>query len=185
MPRLFTVRVLVFGLVLLLAFVLVYPTLHSYLGQQVALDRLRSQVEDARQRNADLEADLERWDDPAYVTAQARERLSFVMPGEQAFRVVDPETVPAAPPPEEGPTTGLDEGSTLPWYATLWESVEVAGDTAAPDGSTPTGSPAEKASGGPAVDTPTDGASDPTGTPAGGGSEGAPAPGGSDPPPTG
>ena len=62
--------------------------------------------------------------------AQARERLSFVMPGEKAFRVVDPETVPDTPPAADGPASVLDSGSTLPWYATVWESVQVAGEDA-------------------------------------------------------
>ncbi|WP_421732535.1 septum formation initiator family protein [Cellulomonas sp.] len=137
-PRLFTVRAMVFSCVLLLAFVLVYPTLHSYLQQRVEVDQLRGQVESARQRNDDLEADLRRWDDPAYVAAQARERLSFVMPGEKAFRVVDPETVPDTPPATDGSAPVLDAGSTLPWYANVWESVEVAGQTpVAGDNGTP------------------------------------------------
>ncbi|KQT02623.1 septation ring formation regulator EzrA [Cellulomonas sp. Leaf395] len=131
-PRLFTVRAMVFSCVVLLAFVLVYPTLHSYLEQKVEVDQLRAQVAAAQERNDDLRADLRRWDDPAYVTAQARERLSFVLPGEKAFRVVDPETVPDTAPVADGPATVLDSGSTLPWYATVWESIEVAGTTPAP-----------------------------------------------------
>ena len=143
---------MVFSCVLLLAFVLVYPTLHSYLQQRAEVDQLRAQVEAARQRNDDLAADLGRWDDPAYVTAQARERLSFVLPGEKAFRVVDPETVPDTPPAAGGPATELDSGSTLPWYANVWESVEVAGETpvlGAEDAVTPgdNGTPAPPAGG--------------------------------------
>lgn len=133
MPRLFTIRTMVFSCVLLLAFVLVYPTLHAYLEQRVEVDQLRAEVEAARERNDDLEADLARWDDDAFVRAQARERLSFVMPGEKAFRVIDPETVPDTPPAAEGPATALDAGSTLPWYANVWESVEVAGETPVPE----------------------------------------------------
>ena len=131
-PRLFTVRAMVFSCVLLLAFVLVYPTLHSYLEQRAEVDRLRAQVEAARQRNDDLEADLRRWEDDAFVRAQARERLSFVMPGEKAFRVIDPETVPDTPPAADGPASVLDAGSTLPWYANVWGSIEVAGKTPVP-----------------------------------------------------
>lgn len=138
-PRLFTIRAMVFSCVLLLAFVLVYPTLHAYLEQRVEVDQLRAEVEAARERNDNLEADLGRWDDPAYVTAQARERLSFVLPGEKAFRVVDPETVPDTPPAADGPASVLDAGSTLPWYATVWESLEVAGETPVPGTETPSG----------------------------------------------
>lgn len=125
----FTVRAMVFGCVLLLAFVLVYPTLRSYLQQKADVDQLRSQVASAQERNEDLQAELDRWDDPAYVTAQARERLSFVMPGEKAFHVIDPETVPDAAVTAEGPAAALDTGATLPWYASVWESVQVAGET--------------------------------------------------------
>ena len=133
---------MVLGLVLLLAFVLVYPTLHSYLEQQTQLAQLRAQVSTAQQRNADLQADLKRWDDPAYVKAQARERLNFVMPGETAFRVVDPQTVPDTAPnaPAAGATDGSAAvGSTQPWYMDLWQSVRAAGAAPAPTAGAHTG----------------------------------------------
>jgi cell division protein FtsL len=123
----FSVRALVFALVVVMAFVLVYPTLNSYLRQQSQLAELNAQVAAARERNEDLQADVDRWSDPAYVAAQARERLSFVLPGETPYRVVDPETVPDAPEQVDTPTSGLDAGSTQPWYGSVWESVEVAG----------------------------------------------------------
>ena len=142
-PRLLTVRAMVLGIVCLVAFVLVYPTLHSYLGERAEVDRLRADVAAAQARNDDLNADLARWDDPAYVAAQARERLSFVLPGEKAFRVVDPETVQddgtvvAADPP-----TGAGEiGSLQPWYLTVWDSVQSAGDDAPTAGTTAPAAP--------------------------------------------
>jgi len=123
----FSVRALVFALVLIMAFVLVYPTLNSYLRQQSQLAELNAQVADARERNENLQADVARWSDPAYVAAQARERLAFVLPGETPYRVVDPETAPDAPEKADGPTSVLDEGTTRPWYASVWDSVVVAG----------------------------------------------------------
>ena len=134
-PRMLTVRAMVLGLVLLLAFVLVYPTLHSYLQQRTQLEQLRAQVSAAQQTNADLQAELKRWDDPAYVKAQARERLNFVMPGETAFRVVDPQTVPdtAASTATSGAADGSGAvGSTQPWYLDVWQSVRAAGAAPAP-----------------------------------------------------
>jgi cell division protein FtsB len=139
-PRLFSVRVLVFSLVVLLAFILVSPTLHSYLQQRQDLENLRREVAAAQTRNDDLRADLKRWDDDKYVIAQARERLSFVMPGEMAFRVKDPETVPDTPVTTSGPAATVQgEDVTQPWYATVWDSVQIAGKTPAgtpPDAST-------------------------------------------------
>ncbi|WP_235843332.1 FtsB family cell division protein, partial [Cellulomonas algicola] len=149
LPRLFTVRVLVFSLVLLLAFVLVYPTLHSYLQQQQELAQLRAQVAAAEQRNGDLEAEKGRWDDPAYVAAQARERLSFVLPGEKAFRVLDPETVPDTPAVDPGPSsTVLDESATQPWYTSVWQSVEIAGTAPSQERAPTTEQPATPEGGG-------------------------------------
>lgn len=124
---------MVLGVVALLAFVLVYPTLHSYLAEKTAVDALRAKVVAAQSTNDDLTADLARWDDPAYITAQARERLSFVMPGETAWRVVDPQTVPGeAPDPATTPETAV--APSAPWYATVWQSVQGA-DRASGDAS--------------------------------------------------
>jgi cell division protein FtsB len=146
-PRLFTVRALVMLVVLSIAFVLVFPTLRQYLDQQVELEQLRAEVAQAEQDNEDLEAELDRWADPAYVEAQARERLAFVMPGERALRVADPELVPEAPVTDEalpGPAAVDSADPTRPWYAQVWDSVQIAG--VAGTGAT-TGSEAPAASG--------------------------------------
>lgn len=137
-PRLFTVRFMVLGVVSLLAFVLVFPTLRSYLAQRVELEQLQDQVTQARARKDDLEADLARWDDEKYVIAQARERLAFVLPGETAYRVRDPETVPEPVDevlPEPGSGAVLGDDSTQPWYSLVWDSVRIAGEaTITPEG---------------------------------------------------
>ena len=124
-PRLVTARALVLGAVVLLAFVLVYPTAQSYLAQRAKLHAAERDLADATARKADLDNELERWSDPAYVTSQARSRLSFVMPGERAFRVVDPDTATDQPDLGDGPvsTTGSDRA----WYADVWTSVTIAG----------------------------------------------------------
>jgi cell division protein FtsB len=124
-PKLISARAMVLGVVALLAFVLVYPTLHSYLAEKAAVDALRAKVEATQTTNDNLQADLKRWDDPAYITAQARERLSFVMPGETAWRVVDPQTVSGeSPNPTRAPTEPAP--AAAPWYSTVWTSIQGA-----------------------------------------------------------
>ena len=140
-PRVFTIRALVLFVVLLLAFVLLFPTVRAHLVQQAENRELAQQVADARERTQDLRVELDRWEDPAYVTAQARERLAFVRPGETAYRVVDPETVagpnaPAVPATGTGPAL-VPEGTTSPWYSTIWESVRMAGEAEVTDGGAP------------------------------------------------
>ena len=65
----------------LLAVTLV-PTLRSYLRQQGDIDALRGAGGEQRQGREELQKEQARWNDPAYVEQQARERLKFVKVGE-------------------------------------------------------------------------------------------------------
>ncbi|WP_225755379.1 septum formation initiator family protein [Actinotalea sp. Marseille-Q4924] len=139
LARLLSVRAMVLGVVGLVAFTLLFPSVRAYLGQQAELDALEQDLVAAQQRQEDLRAELDRWEDPAYVEAQARSRLSYVMPGETPYRVIDPEVVVETPvvegtaSAETGPALPVG-GSGTPWYATIWDSVEVAGELPVPDG---------------------------------------------------
>ena len=130
---------MVLGVVLLAGFSLLFPTVRAYLGQRAELDALAADVAASEQRAADLRAELDRWDDPAYVAAQARERLSYVMPGETSYRVIDPEIVQDEVSAVEGDSgagprvpTGAD---VAPWYTSVWESVRIAGEAEVGGGS--------------------------------------------------
>jgi cell division protein FtsB len=127
---LFTARAMVLTVVIGLAFLLVYPTLHAYVVERARLNALDAQVAAARQHKADLENELQRWQDPAYVTSQARDRLAFVLPGERAFRVVDPGAVQDAPTASDGPAGSVQASVGSTWYATVWQSVQIAGSAA-------------------------------------------------------
>lgn len=117
---LFTGRVVVLvGLVLLLALTLAGP-LRQYLAGQAELTRLAAEGEALDQRVADLEGELERQSDPAYAQRQARERLSYVLPGDRLLIVVDGEAV-------EGDAGTLaaaaEQPEPLSWYEGLMRSV--------------------------------------------------------------
>lgn len=128
-------RSLVLLVVIGFAFSLVVPTVRSFLAQRADVVALEREVAAARALDADLEAELARWKDPAFVTWQARERLAYVLPGEVAYRVVDPEIVDTAPvgeepvEPETPPSGVLTPTADQPWFASIWESVQVAGET--------------------------------------------------------
>ncbi|MBO1751965.1 septum formation initiator family protein [Actinotalea sp. BY-33] len=149
LARLLSIRALVLAVVLLVGFTLLFPTVRAYLGQRAELAALEQSVLDAEQHEKDLEAELARWDDPAYVQAQARARLSFVFPGETAYRVIDPEVVEeevlaeGAPTGDDtGPTLPID-GSGTPWYTTIWSSVQIAGELDVVDPDAPAEEPAD------------------------------------------
>jgi cell division protein FtsB len=109
--------------VCMLAISLAYP-LREYLAQRSEIGEYRAKVAEQRERVAELEAAHKRWQDPAYVEAQARDRLRYVMPGETSYVVLEAEEAPAPDgvieqePAEEEPS---------PWFADLWESVAAAG----------------------------------------------------------
>ena len=94
----------------------------EYFRQRAELGDLRASTA-ATQASVDaLEAEKARWADPAYIEAQARGRLHYVMPGEVAFTVVHPnqpnlvQTLPKTPPPVQA------------WYDALWGSLRGADD---------------------------------------------------------
>lgn len=128
-PRQITVRTVVLCLVILVAFIVLAPTLRAYVSQAEQQRDLVAQIEAAQARNADLQRSIDRWDDPAFIQHQARDRLGFVYPGETAYIVVDPETVTGeeveTDPRDEGPVTVPHVG---PWYVTVVDSVRVAGE---------------------------------------------------------
>ncbi|UNX55602.1 septum formation initiator family protein [Georgenia sp. TF02-10] len=152
-----SLRALGLLIVALVAFTVLAPTLRYAVAQQEQLRTLNAQVSDARERTAALEHELERWQDPAYVQAQARDRLGYVMPGETPYVVVDPETVTGGESPAEAEAAerAAARAAATPWYVRVWDSVQVAGESATGE---------EDPSG---LTTPTEDALTPTGAPTG------------------
>ena len=115
-------------LVLVVLAVSYASSMRAYLEQRAHLAALEADIAESRANIEDLEREKERWDDPAFVRAQARERFGWVLPGEVAFQVIDEdgepldntETLsdPAAPVGDDAPL----------WWQSAWRSVEVAGN---------------------------------------------------------
>ena len=84
----FTRRALVLlGVVAILA--LPYAnSLRILVNQQRDLALANGQIAERTAQVADLDAQLQRWRDPAYVMSQARTQLGWVLPGETGYRVI-------------------------------------------------------------------------------------------------
>lgn len=77
-------------LVLLVAGVVILaPTLRVLAQQQQEIAQLRESLAKAQRDVVDLEEQRERWNDPAFIETQARERLMFVYPGDITYLVID------------------------------------------------------------------------------------------------
>ena len=119
-----TGRAAVLALVVcLLAISLAYP-LREYLAQRGDISGVRATVAQQEKSVADLRSEQKRWQDPAYVERQARERLHFVMPGETSYVVLEPDEAPA---PDGVVTSAQRPVARSPWFTDLWRTVEVAG----------------------------------------------------------
>ncbi|MDF7663996.1 septum formation initiator family protein [Bifidobacterium sp. ESL0763] len=95
-------------------------TIFSYSQSVTELNGLKRQESQLVTKKANLENDISRWNDKAYVTAQARQRLGFVFPGEQSIHVEHPEAVTGIKSKDEAKTVSPDEDSrALPWYSEL------------------------------------------------------------------
>ncbi|HVE74914.1 MAG TPA: septum formation initiator family protein [Mycobacteriales bacterium] len=120
-PRL-TARAAGLGLVVCGLVVSSGPPLREYLTQRGEIHRLEAAQREQRERLAELQAQRRRLQDPAYITALARDRLHYVLPGETAYVVL------GAPSP--APTSPAARSATReresPWYSQLWGSVRTA-----------------------------------------------------------
>lgn len=133
-----------------------YP-LRSWFDQRAQVAELTERIVAQQRENVDLAAAIERWDDPKFVEAQARQRLRYVMPGDAPFVVVG----------DSDPTASedvVDAGPGGDWWERLWSTVEEADHPpedlvgAAEPATSPTPAPGTGV-GGPTTDT----SADPTG----------------------
>ena len=100
-------------------------TFHTYALNMAELNGLKKQEAALIAQKQELENDIARWDDKAYVTAQARDRLGFVFPGEQAIRVEHPEAV-TGETTEDAKKTDESQKTVLPWYKEMAYSFKQA-----------------------------------------------------------
>lgn len=129
--RLSAFSVIMLSLVVLGAWVLV-PTLGTFIDQRQKIAALEHSIQVSEDEISALEKERERWEDPAYITTQARERLYYVKPGEVVY-LIDNDLDPAALPQEQGPVSDTLEETPSDWMPQLLRTVTSAGlsDTAA------------------------------------------------------
>lgn len=127
-------RAIVLVLVTLFAFIVTFPSLREYLSQRARYDAVVAQVAEVKATNQALEDQLAQWDDDEYVKSQARQRLSYVMPGETTYVVVDADSVTET---EDAAASGAATDQRDPWYVALRETVRVAGEVPTADTTSP------------------------------------------------
>jgi cell division protein FtsB len=123
----FTVTVLA---LIVLGVVVLSPSLRVLAEQQQQIAQLESDLAAVDQEVQALEEQLERWNDRAFVEAQARSRLMFVYPGDITYLVIDDVAVD-----EPGIAHTISENIEVVssnWMTSLFASYLVAATTQAP-----------------------------------------------------
>ena len=69
------------------------PRVQTWFEQRQAIAEARAALEAAKSEVAQMQVERKRWEDPAYIKSQARDRLYYVMPGEVSFLVMDADGV--------------------------------------------------------------------------------------------
>ena len=123
--RLSAFSVIMLSLVVLGAWVLV-PTLGTFIDQRQKIAALEASIQVSEEQIAALEKERERWQDPAYITTQARERLYYVKPGEVVY-LIDNDLDPAALPREQEPVSDTLEEKAADWMPQLLRTLTAAG----------------------------------------------------------
>lgn len=94
-------------LVIIVLFVVVLaPNLRTLIQQQQQITSLQKSVDKQKADVGTLKSNVARWNDPAYIEAQARDRLLYVYPGEYSYLVMNPGKA-------SGTTTTTPSGSQI------------------------------------------------------------------------
>ena len=123
-----TGRAAVLVLVLAVLMVSYASSLRAYLQQRSHINDLKTQIAQHEANIDELESEKERWDDPAYVAQQARERLGYVMPGEKTYLVLGEDGKPLEPASELQDPDAVISTTPAAWWGDGWASVELAGN---------------------------------------------------------
>jgi cell division protein FtsB len=139
--------------VLVLAVVVLAPSIAAYDEQRQQIAELKAEVALQEAEVDRLTEQRERWNDETYIVTQARERLYYVLPGEVSYLVIDDRSPESLANADRAVSREVTE-QRGDWMQTMLRSVMTAGLAPAP-----AGAPAEQTPDDPAPTEPA-----PTGT---------------------
>lgn len=127
----FTRRALVLLLVVAVLGVSYASSIRAWLNQRSEQSALTAQIVAEHEAIAQLRIAKARWNDPAYIEAQARLRFGWVLPGERGYRVIGKSGKVLRAETSQLPTTSLGaQAQQPPWWAGTVKSL-VAADAGA------------------------------------------------------
>lgn len=111
---------ILFAVFALLVLALSVPV-RAWLSQRAEVAALRADIAASSERIEQLQTELGRWADPAYIATEARRRLHFVLPGEIGYVTISSDGRSAEAVLSEA-AAQVPRG----WHSLVWESLERA-----------------------------------------------------------
>lgn len=130
-PRL-TGRAAVLVLVLAVLTISYASSLRAYLHQRDLIGDLKADIAEGESNIKALEREKQRWQDPAFVRAQARARFGYLMPGETGYQVLDEQGRPLETEASLSDPDEVIKTEPTAWWTDAWASVELAGNPPPP-----------------------------------------------------
>lgn len=103
-------------------------SLKAYLQQRAHIADLKADISRTSSSIDDLEREKRRFNDDAFVKAQARERFGYVMPGETSYVVLDENGKPIESRARLNDASDVLAVDPTAWWDDAWASVELAGN---------------------------------------------------------
>jgi cell division protein FtsB len=113
--------------ILVLAVIVLAPSVRTYAEQRQQIDDLSASVAEQEAAVDGLKAERERWNDRTFVTTQARDRLSYVMPGDISFLVINDTGAAVDTSAEPAPVSTAIQDTEIDWVDSVFRSVMTAG----------------------------------------------------------
>ena len=120
----FTLSIL--GLIVAALLILAAPLKELVIQRQQLAD-LQASIDEAQQDVDNLNEQVARWSDPAYIQAQARERLYYILPGDVTYLIVGQPS--DAGSSDQLPISDQIQTTQTDWVGGLLGSVYTAGLT--------------------------------------------------------
>ena len=119
-----TGRAAVLAVVLIIIALTLAVPVRNWFAQRAEIASLEADLEATQANVADLLIQKERWEDPAFIAAEARRRLHFVLPGETGYVTIGSESVVT----EDGGASAGELSGT--WFERIHAAlVEIDGGT--------------------------------------------------------
>nr|WP_220479994.1 septum formation initiator family protein [Curtobacterium pusillum] len=118
--------------IIVLFVVVLAPSLRTLIQQQEQIAEQQREVASQKADVAQKKKDVARWDDPAYIEAQARDRLLYVYPGEESYLVMGAEDSKgdSTPTTDSGtPVSSTVQTPKVDWVQAMLSSVLTSGLT--------------------------------------------------------